>query len=84
MISGTLSGKQPPTGFLVSLWSLAAFFVLLALAAGIFAWRWRRSGLELDETQRQGRSAQAGCLFIGSIPAGLLGLGFLYWAISVT
>ncbi|MBO1753863.1 hypothetical protein [Allobranchiibius sp. CTAmp26] len=81
MITRTVSGNRPPTGFLITLWVLTVVFLVIAVAALVASWKLR----SLSQEQReQGRAAQAGCLLVGGVPAGLFGLFLLYWAVQVT
>ena len=81
MITRTVSGKPPPTGFLITLWVLTVLFLAIAVGAGVAAWKLRSMSQEQREA---GRAAQAGCLLVGGVPAGLFGLFLLYWAVQVT
>ncbi|NNG38818.1 hypothetical protein HJ588_05955 [Flexivirga sp. ID2601S] len=81
----TVSGNTPPLAFRITLWALAIIVLGAAVAAVITWWRLRKVATAMPEgQQRQGRSAQAGCLMVGAIPALLLGLFLLDWAIQVS
>ncbi|GGB29124.1 hypothetical protein GCM10011492_19340 [Flexivirga endophytica] len=81
----TVSGKTPPLAFRITLWILVVFFIGVAVAGAVTWWRLRRTAQDLPEGQeRQGKSGQAGCLMAGAIPALLLGLFLLDWAIQVS
>ncbi|WP_265445567.1 hypothetical protein [Flexivirga meconopsidis] len=81
----TVSGKTPPLGFRITLWVLAIVVLSAAIAAAVTWWRLRKVAAAMPEgQQRQGRSAQAGCLMVGAIPALFLGLFLLDWAIQVS
>lgn len=85
MITRTISGNRPPTGFLITLWTLTILFLLIAVSAGIAAWRLRSSvGEEADGLKRRGQATQSGCLVAGGVPSLLLGVFLLVWAVQVT
>lgn len=81
----TVSGKTPPLVFRISLWVLVVIFLGGAVFGAWTWWRMRGQAQQMPQGQpRQGRSAQAGCMMIGAIPALLLGLFLLDWAIQVS
>lgn len=81
----TVSGKTPPLGFRITLWALVVLALGGAITAVVLWWRFRQKMAQLPQGQeRQGRSAQAGCLLIGAIPLTLFGLFLLDWAIQVS
>lgn len=85
MITRTVSGNPPPTGFLITIWILAIFFLLIAVAAPIGAWR-LRSPIEPKKPggKPRGGGAQSGCLVAGGVPSLLFGVFLLVWAIQVS
>lgn len=81
----TVSGRTPPLAFRITLWVLVVVFLGAAVFGAITWWRFRKQAEQLPEGQEQrGRSAQAGCMMIGAIPALLVGLFLLDWAIQVS
>ena len=81
----TVSGKTPPLVFRITLWALVVVFLGAAVFGALTWWRFRTQAQQLPEGQEQrGRSAQAGCMMIGAIPALLVGLFLLDWAIQVS
>jgi len=81
----TVSGKTPPLAFRITLWALVVIFLGSAVFGAVTWWRLRKQAQTMPEGQeRQGRSAQAGCMMVGAIPALLVGLFLLDWAIQVS
>jgi len=81
----TVSGKTPPLSFRITLWVLVVLFLGAAVFGAVTWWRFRKQAQQLPESQEQrGRSAQAGCMMVGAIPALLVGLFLLDWAIQVS
>jgi membrane protein implicated in regulation of membrane protease activity len=81
----TVSGKTPPTAFLVTMWALTIIFLGLSVLGAVLWWRMRQAtGTNRRGVDVQGQQAQAGCLAVGSIPALLVGLFLLTWAIQVS
>lgn len=81
----TVSGRRPPTGFLITLWALT----VLALGAAVWAIVYsiilrRRAARTTDRDENAGRRGQAGCLMVFAIPCLLLGLFLLSWAVGVS
>ncbi|MEO8851863.1 MAG: hypothetical protein ABI360_09055 [Allobranchiibius sp.] len=85
MIFATLSGNAPPTGFLILLWTLTVFFLVIAVAAPIMAWR-LRSPIESKKPggRVRGGGAQSGCLVAGGVPSLFLGVFLLVWAVQIS
>lgn len=81
----TVSGKTPPLAFRITLWVLVVVFLGAAVFGAVSWWRFRQEAGRMPEGQEQrGRSAQAGCMMVGAIPALLVGLFLLDWAIQVS
>lgn len=81
----TVSGKTPPLPFRIGLWVLVVIFLGAAVFGAWTWWRMRKEAQAMPKGQaQQGRSAQAGCMMIGAIPALLVGLFLLDWAIQVS
>ncbi len=81
----TVSGKTPPLVFRITLWTLALLFIAFAVAGAVGWWRLRSvAGRSPESIRQQGRYAQAGCLLVGAIPAALVGLFLLQWAVAVS
>lgn len=85
MIFATLSGKAPPTGFLILLWTLTIFLLLIAVAAPIMAWKLRAPIKSKKPGGKvRGGGAQSGCLVAGGVPALFLGVFLLVWAVQIS
>ncbi len=85
MITATLSGNRPPTGFLITLWLLTIFFLAIAVVAPFVAWRLRAPVKSRKPGGKvRGGGAQSGCLVAGGVPSLLLGLFLLVWAIQIS
>ena len=84
LAADTVSGNPPPTSFLITLWALTVLALGGAIAAVIGSLRLRRTARSMPEGQpRSGKQSQAGCLLIVAVPAALLGLFLLDWAIGI-
>lgn len=84
LLADTVSGNPPPTVFVVTLWTLTVLMLGGAAAAVLLSLRLRKVARGLPEGQpRSGKQSQAGCLLIVAVPAVLLGLFLLDWAIGI-
>ncbi|NHN55456.1 hypothetical protein G9U51_06620 [Calidifontibacter sp. DB0510] len=77
MIARTLSGNAPPLTFLITLWALTVIFLALAVVGAVAWWRGRSTATP----EQRGKLT---CLTMAGIPAGVVGLFLLNWAIGVT
>lgn len=92
----TVSGKTPPTAFLVTLWAMALFFTgatVAMLVAGLRLHRQARAAGPLrpgdaPPTDADGRpinvAGKAGCLLTAAVPCGLLAVFLISWVVGVS
>lgn len=93
----TVSGKPPPTGFLITLWALAIFFVCVTVALIYFGFRDQRAVRDrriADPAARAGgpdtgidptgRAGRAGCLLVTAVPCAILAFFFVGWLIGIS
>lgn len=84
LVADTVSGNPPPTTFVITLWVLTVLALGGAVAAVVGAVRLRRKARTMPEGQpRKGKEGQSGCLLIIAVPAVLLGLFLLDWALGI-
>ncbi len=84
LLTDTGSGKPPPTTFVITLWVLTVIVLGGAVTAVVGSLRLRRTARGMPEGQpRSGKQGQAGCLLVVAVPALLLGLFLLNWAIGI-